>query len=188
MTGAFFAAAFAGSGSWPTSRNAATHAFHASRHRAAVLSDMNARSACHPAILKADLAKIGANQSDILSGAIATHALAIVRDGQGGGGAGLGRWWGRERDDYAAAGPDAVLASRFQTFPSSPSERGGSVESGCGAVVLGRPCRLPPLSSRVHAGSDVRDRSARRECRAMFRRRLRDRLCPLRRGSRRHRG
>jgi hypothetical protein len=30
---------------------------------------------------------------------------------------------------------------------AAPSERRNPVESGCGAVVLGRPCRLPPLSS-----------------------------------------
>jgi hypothetical protein len=43
--GAFFAAAFAGSGSRPTSISAPITACHASRHRAAVVSDMNARSA-----------------------------------------------------------------------------------------------------------------------------------------------
>jgi hypothetical protein len=42
---AFFAAAFTGSSNLPTSINSATQARHASRQRAAVLSDMNARSA-----------------------------------------------------------------------------------------------------------------------------------------------
>ena len=41
------------------------------------------------------------------------------------------------------AGPVPADSRRSQGIPKPPQ----SAESGCGAVVLGRPCRLPPLSS-----------------------------------------
>ena len=52
-----------------------------------------------------------------------------------------GRLWGKPRHSsrwHLMAGK-----RRFRPFAGPRS----SVESGCGAVVLGRPCRLPPLSS-----------------------------------------
>jgi hypothetical protein len=38
-----------------------------------------------------------------------------------------------------------VVMKAYQTVKANAGAAG--VESGCGAVVLGRPCRLPPLSS-----------------------------------------
>jgi hypothetical protein len=60
-----------------------------------------------------------------------------------------GKVWNRRILLGAVRSGEGPLTEHITATQAQPPERVFMVESGCGAVVLGRPCRLPPLSRRV---------------------------------------